>query len=68
MVNTSSNIYITNKHLLSQIIISTKKDNGMHPGPCLVKAQTCDEAKPVNGMPTPLDDWMSIDNTDIYKQ
>ena len=29
MVNTSSNIYKTNKHLLSQFIISTKKDNGI---------------------------------------
>ena len=40
----------------------------MHPGPGLAKAHTCDEAKPVNGILTPLDDWMSIDNTDIYKQ
>lgn len=45
-----------------------KKDHTGNPDNDYGHLHTCGGAKPVNGIPTPLDNWISDDNADIKKQ
>jgi hypothetical protein len=69
MVNNSTKIKMNNR--LSPQLLNIKKtttyDVG-NPGPCLGQTQKCGGVKPVNGLPTPADNWISNCNTYIKKK
>ena len=69
MVNNSTKIKMNNR--LSPQLLNIEKtttyDVG-NPGPCLGQAQQCGGVKPVNGIPTPVDNWISNCNTYIKKK